>query len=264
MVVVRYRDGWGQTPWTRVEEAAIKDRFLQQGWEWLLFVMVDEASTPPAWLPKSEIRLNYETYGFEQLLGAIKLRAQKLGSVLRAETPLEKALRLEKASTERSQREQIVLTQGRAAVGEEHERLRQTLDEKIEHLNKALTALKIEHSSDGHDYLLKTSGVSLNFYLYPTYPPTQSRIVIQEWNGPLILHGDRGRRMFFPGDEPKAIAKEGWHFDYQGFLGWCWRQGLQGDQFLTTSQLADRVIERLLDLHARFERGEVARKNRWG
>lgn len=28
MVVVLYRDGWGQTPWTRVEEAAIKDRFL--------------------------------------------------------------------------------------------------------------------------------------------------------------------------------------------------------------------------------------------
>jgi hypothetical protein len=67
MVVVLYRDGWGQTPWTRVEEAAIKDRFLEQGWEWLLFVMLDDFSTPPVWLPKAEIRLNYSQYGLDQL-----------------------------------------------------------------------------------------------------------------------------------------------------------------------------------------------------
>src|SRR3989338_10822806 len=39
LVVVLYKSGWGETPWTRVEEAAIKDRCLKMGWNGLLFIM---------------------------------------------------------------------------------------------------------------------------------------------------------------------------------------------------------------------------------
>jgi hypothetical protein len=81
IVVVLYRDGWGITPWTRVEEAAMKDRFLAEGWNWLLFVMLDDASTPPIWLPEGEIRLSYPQYGIDQLIGAIKFKAAKLGVI---------------------------------------------------------------------------------------------------------------------------------------------------------------------------------------
>src|SRR6266481_1778397 len=38
IVVVLYREPWGNTNWTRVEQAAITDRFLKEGWDWLLFV----------------------------------------------------------------------------------------------------------------------------------------------------------------------------------------------------------------------------------
>src|SRR4051794_39241639 len=47
LVVVLYRDGWGKTPWTRVEEQAIQDRFLKEGWNWLLFATLDANSTLP-------------------------------------------------------------------------------------------------------------------------------------------------------------------------------------------------------------------------
>jgi hypothetical protein len=39
-VVVMYRDGYGTTPWTRVEEDAIKARGLKLGWDSLLLVAV--------------------------------------------------------------------------------------------------------------------------------------------------------------------------------------------------------------------------------
>ncbi len=38
LVVVLYRDGWGATPFTRVEYEAITDRFLKEGAEFLFFV----------------------------------------------------------------------------------------------------------------------------------------------------------------------------------------------------------------------------------
>jgi len=33
VVVVLYREPWGKTPWTRVEETAIKDGCFEHGWD---------------------------------------------------------------------------------------------------------------------------------------------------------------------------------------------------------------------------------------
>src|ERR1022692_740322 len=76
LVVVLYRDGWGKTPWTGIEELAIKERMFEGGWESLLFVTMD--GTYPAWLPKTHVRLDYTQFA-HNLVGAIKLRAQELG-----------------------------------------------------------------------------------------------------------------------------------------------------------------------------------------
>jgi hypothetical protein len=35
VVVVLYREKWGKTPWTRVEETAIKEACFKSGWEQL-------------------------------------------------------------------------------------------------------------------------------------------------------------------------------------------------------------------------------------
>ncbi|MBI4444310.1 MAG: hypothetical protein HY645_00255 [Acidobacteria bacterium] len=260
LAVVLYRDGWGQTPWTRIEEGAIKDRFLKEGWAWLLFVMLDEASTPPVWLPKSQIRLNFAAYGLEQLLGAIKMRAQKLGSTLKKETAFDRAKRLDQESRARAERQRLLSEKGATAVRQEHQELQRLLDSKIQETSQNLASVKLEQGSDGHEYLLRTQHVSVNFYLYITSPVTDSRIVLQEFNGPLILPKDRGRRMFVPGEEPQVISKKEFHFDYQPSLGWCWKQPGTADDFLTTFQLAEYVLKILLELHDRFENGKIPQR----
>ena len=50
VVVVLYREPWGKTPWTRVEETAIKDGCLDHGWDRLFFIALDGASELPKWL----------------------------------------------------------------------------------------------------------------------------------------------------------------------------------------------------------------------
>lgn len=76
--VILLRDGWGQTPWTRVEEAAIQERCLKDGWDRLLVVNLD-GSKPPKWVPAVNLYLDLQTFPFEQAVGAIKRQAQQLG-----------------------------------------------------------------------------------------------------------------------------------------------------------------------------------------
>lgn len=43
---VLYRDGWGATPWTRVEAMAIRDKCLSDGFDNLVFVRLDDSELP--------------------------------------------------------------------------------------------------------------------------------------------------------------------------------------------------------------------------
>jgi TIR domain len=63
VAVALYREPWGKTKWTRIEETAIKDRCLEIGWQSLQFVMLDKKKAHPKWLPNTHIRYNYEDYG---------------------------------------------------------------------------------------------------------------------------------------------------------------------------------------------------------
>jgi hypothetical protein len=120
--VVLYRAGWGETRFTRVELTAVKDRCFNEGWDSLLFVML-EPNKPPAWVPEENIRLDFSLYGLDQLLGAIKTRVQKLGGTLRKEDVITRAKRAETDMAARAQRELMLTQQGATAAQQERETL---------------------------------------------------------------------------------------------------------------------------------------------
>lgn len=250
LVVVLYRDGWGKSPWTRVEEAAIKDRFLEEGWDWLLFVMLDDSSTPPVWLPKSEIRLSFAEYGTEQLLGAIKMRAEKLGGVSKAETALERAKRLQQDSEARAMRERLLSEQGTNAFRKEHQRFFQVLSAKLQELNKAIPSLPIQFGSVEGEFVLRTDHVSVNLF-----PKAERRLVLRKWKGALILPQQRSTHYYIR--EPKRISEIFYYFDWQLAYEWCWHTSQSSDRFISTEEFAEQTIQILLDLEDKFERGEI-------
>ena len=249
LIVVLYRDGWGKTRWTSVEELAIKERAFNGKWKSLLFVMLDEQSTPPDWLPETHIRLNHAQYGHAALIGAIKMRAEELGSVLRPATAVEKARRLESIELARITREQVLFERGTSALHEQCKRLRQDLDEKIDEIASTLTTVRLEHGADPQGYIIRTERVSLNFYLYPTSPVTESRIVVQEFDGSLILPQHRGQRAYLPGEGPRAVSKANFYFDYEAVRGWYWRQTDGGGKSFSSEDLSEHLIKRVLELH---------------
>ena len=52
IVVVFYRTEWGTTPWTRIEETAIRDRAYTEGYDFTIFVCMDQSKLKD-WVPKT-------------------------------------------------------------------------------------------------------------------------------------------------------------------------------------------------------------------
>lgn len=255
VVVVLFRKGWGETPWTRVEQAAITDRFLQQGWDFLLFVSIDDADTPPRWLPKTEIRLSFQQYGLEQMLGAIKVRVQKLGGSPRRETAVERAKRFQAESHARAKREQLLEEQGSEAFRRLYQDIFDGIERVVAEANEHLTDFEIQFGFEGSVFTLRSRNVSVNMYPHSTYPITDARIVVQEFDGPLTLPQEQGT---FYIREPKVVSTEEFFFDYQNSHEWCWHTA-GSVTYLNSREVAELVVEKLLELQERFDKLKIRR-----
>ncbi len=251
LVVVLYREGWGSTPFTRVEQQAITDRFLEDGWDFLLFVMLNDNDQPPKWLPKAEIRLSFQQYGLDQLLGAIKVRAQKLGSRVRSETTLDRAKRFEAESRARADREQLLNSEGSLASRQQWESVISLVSAKASEINKHLS-VKIAFGMRVDGFVLRTKNVSLGLGVEFVYPTTKSHIIVQEWKGSLPLATESGVYL----RRPEKITETSFYFDYQPAYGWCW-QLRSSTEYYDSAALADDLLKRLVNLQARFGRGEI-------
>src|SRR5260370_1552099 len=259
LVIILYRDGWGKTRWTAVEELAIKDRAFNGAWNSLLLVMLDENSPPPSWIPETHIRLNYTKYG-NSLIGAIKMRAEELGCALKVETATERATRVQSIELARTERDQLLSYQGMAAARTEVDNMRHELDEKLADIQLHLTTINLEHGADNREYVIRTEQAALNFYPYFTSPATQSRIVVQEFDRALMLPDERANRMYIPGEEPHPISKSEFYFDYDAAYGWCWRARDARGNLLTTSGLCEHLLKSLLELHEQLTTGKKVRR----
>jgi len=221
--------------------------FLAEGWDFLLFVSLADADPPPKWLPKTEIRFSFQQYPLEQLLGAIKRRAQKLGGKVREETPVDLAKRVERERQSRYERERRLVNEGFAAVHAEYQSVADAVRQQVQEMNQHLSA-PIEVGGDQRSLTLRSSRVSINAFLDPAQPVSDSRIVVQEWRG----------RLRFPSEgmypvEPQRLAKKDYHFDCQAAYGWCWRDAAL-KSYLNSAQLAECIVKNLLRLHERLEK----------
>ncbi|ANM05252.1 hypothetical protein AMC78_CH03183 [Rhizobium phaseoli] len=108
LVVVLYRATWGQTPWTRVEMDAIKNRSLNDGWDFTVFIPTEAKPSVPPWLPKTRLWVGLERWGAEGAAAVIEARATECGADIREETIKERAARHERKEALRQKQRQFV------------------------------------------------------------------------------------------------------------------------------------------------------------
>jgi hypothetical protein len=92
-VVILYRQTWGTTPWTCIEETAIRNRAYGEGYDFALLVPMDKPPTTPKWFPKNRIWIGLELYGVAGTAAVVEARIQELGGTPHQETLEERAAR---------------------------------------------------------------------------------------------------------------------------------------------------------------------------
>lgn len=236
MVVILYRDGWGNTNWTRVEEEAIKDRFFHEGWNWLLFVSLDAKSNPPKWYPDTRIRLDLEEYGLEQCVGAIRARGQELGAMVHHESPVERASRLQKARDWEAKRGLLLKSEeGFQAVRKEVESYWEVLEAMLGAIKAATDDFRVEYGRQEHYLVVTGKGASMTVGWSQSRPNSLlgARLRIGLWKGHKLLPGQQG----FYFKDPKEYEAHVFLPDITREFGWCWRS--EKEKYLTSRQLAE-------------------------
>jgi hypothetical protein len=112
VVVILYRKEWGTTPWTRVEETAIKNRGLEEGYDFTLLIPMEEKLETPIWFPKNRLWFGLETYGLKAAAGVIEARVVEQDGTVRELSTADKLNRILEDNAKAIERERFLSSEG--------------------------------------------------------------------------------------------------------------------------------------------------------
>jgi hypothetical protein len=243
-VVVLYREGYGKTKWTRIEETAVTSRAVDQGWGSLLVVSLD--GTAPKWIPASRLWLGIEKFGNRAVADVILDRFADLYQAGHPQSLIEyaKGISQQLASQEKAEFWRQSQDSVRAAA-EELANLKQLLTEHVTAINEA-AHLYMSIGEPRYAVVEVRSGKRrVSFAWQNPYSNTtkEGYLFVQETE---LVTDSAFNRTFEPLREV--------HMRLHGPEPRLWIADEEPDRSFTTSELADWHIRRLLpeqQLHGR-------------
>lgn len=245
-VVILYRKDWGKTPWTRIEETAIRNRAYENGYDFALLVPLDKPPTKPQWFPQSRLWIGFDRWGIKGAAAVIEARVQELGGTLHRETLEERAERNEREIRFHKERESALNSYaGVKAFDEAMERTRVTLQNGVESINKGRTSYRLTFMGTPHPrepcaitglrYALMVQGRA-------AYANTLdgARAEASLWKNGLPWPGT------FPFDKPEKYRTLQFNLDYLPARAYAWRvQDREGT--FNPEELADEILKWYFD-----------------
>jgi hypothetical protein len=257
VVVVLFRTPWGETPWTRVEQTAITDRGLQDGWDGILFVTLDSTSPIPKWVPNTRIRFNMETYGIEQAVGAIKFRVEQMGGEISKPSPMALAKRVKEERDLKQDQERLFRDQKwiEENVKPSVENLLKSLQDQAQNITDE-TDLRFEYGYEpyyaGFIGVIRYGRVSLRIAWPQLYLNVVDdvKLEIAEYNG--RIHLQRERMMYVR--EPSVMTKRNYRPALNLGRELRWINEKKPGQLLSSEEVGREIIEQLLSLADRLNK----------
>lgn len=195
LVVVLYRAGWGETPWTRIEETAIRNRAFDVGYGFVLFIPLDDQPTVPKWLPKSQLWIGLGRWGLTCAASVIDARFQELGGNPVQETIEHRAARLEKSVNFAKFRQQYLSSyDGVRMATTAFEALVSEVERRLPTLQASAPSLGISMKKANNVFVLLGSGPALGVFWHVRFANalSESEMEASLWRGhppfPGIMH----------------------------------------------------------------------------
>lgn len=250
IVVVIYREGWGQTRWTAVEEMAIKEMCLDAGWTRI--VLYSEDDSVPKWLPQTYVYAG-KRYGLPALAAVIEQKVQEAGGTVGEEEVEDMAERIRRSLHAAEAREMRRNSdEGIQAAFRERKAIDERLEEVVARLEPTPEGFKAE---DGSIKGEKVEGA---------YRVAAGNLL----GDPAIF--------FRRGDNLDVILCHGGRSDYDRLAnvreldryrlelteGDTWRWLDDNGRYYTSTELADEALRRLLREYEERRKADIARRRR--
>lgn len=255
LVVILYREAWGKTPFTRFEETAIRNRAYGEGYDFTVFIPMDdtERQKVPNWVPKNRLYVGLERWGIEGACGVIEARFSELGGEIHEETIEEIAAKASERLAYENQREKHLSShEGVIAQRASFDEVREKLLDGVATIQKNLPAIGLTEKHDGSSggsMVFLSNPIAVSITWRPEYANVmrESRLRATFWKG----HPPWPGIMTF--DEPQEGSSIEFAPDLTPDGKPAWRQTRQaGAALLSPSGVADVILKWFL---AKIQKG---------
>lgn len=237
IVAVLYREKWGTTKWTRIEETAIKNRVFSDGADFLTFIHLEPPKPTPQWLPATRIWADLERLGLEGVVSIIEERVRQAGGAVREETAEENAARLRQEQQNEAKRVAFLMSDAGVVAARE---LAAALFSQLERIAKAIP-ISFEQGDTGVALYQDGFTVEVFWVYHASNSLRDSVLYVIEWRGRPNFRGQRYAQTKAPTElkrhELDFHVEQGEH---------VWRDR-KTERLFSPDRLADVVVKLLLE-----------------
>jgi hypothetical protein len=254
LVVILYREKWGTTKWTRIEETAIKNRGFDNGYDFVMLIPLDKPVFTPKWLPKNRIWLGIEERGIDGAAIVIESRVQELFGELKPESLAEKVLRRENELKNEREINHILTTEdGYLKFQIEYQNLLNIFNEGFNKIKEKNAGLAFNIKKNRHKGINVVSyGISLIIQFNNSYSNNLKGAIvgIDIWEGWF----DENLRNEDPFQKNKKLKVLDVVFDINKNFENGWSQKDKSGTFKNSSKLVEDVLESYFDEVLKFRK----------
>ncbi len=234
LVVVFYRENWGKTPWTRIEETAIRNRAHDEGYDFVMFVKLD-SSTMPKWLPKNRIYVDFERWGLKGLASVIEARIQEAGGQIHIESLEDQTARIKRTHLLQDERRKYLISnESYQDSQKEFDKLYTLIENKTKFLEDSEMRLHFNYLKKPGSYI-SVKFDKYNLHLVWDYSYSNS---LKDSLFAVALTMNTNKRDKFGRPEEYNLSRKEYNFDINPIdkqIGWSEKNG--DNEFVTSEQL---------------------------
>lgn len=244
IVVIFYRPDWGETTFTRAEEAAVKQRAYRDGYDFTIWVPMGDATKPPPYVPQQRIWADWEALGAHGLAAIVEERVRDSGRKVREASPIDEIKRLARSRALEQAREAFRCSQeAEAFFFEEVARLRELSEASAAAFAEAdeLLRFTISDTKNGRGVTVKLQNYEVELSWIKPYNNVFKGTKLE------VAHHQYVRRS--PYNERERRGAQAYEVDLDSTLAPRWKTG-RGEYVRTE----DLVQEAVSDLALRYAR----------
>lgn len=246
IVFVLYRKGWGTTPWTRIEENAIRNRAFDDGYDFVIFAPLDSPPSVPKYLPKNRLWVGLERWGVEGAASVIESRVQEAGGIPHPESIEEHGRRRAKElKAERDIKKFLDSEQGAERANQELSKLFSDLKKSAKGIRAEFEDMEVVFDHDNRRCVLCVENYSLLLDWNQLYRNTldKSGLYFYLYKGRANLMGS----VRFPGESPKRLQEKEYRFGLTATDQALWINKSRDNESFSSEKFAKHLFSLLFD-----------------